>query len=391
MTCAEVKYYLNDYTKGFLLDEVRVEIHEHLSFCSNCKNVFDEIITIHSGKGVKKKIIEPRKEVWEGVHKRSEKNHAAKKIIPKFFPFVPDKNLETDQLNFNLNFKLAQIEDNKWFTIAGVVSVLALGVIFALMIFDKSPNQFWTAEKISGYPVIESHILTDRGIIKIGEKLITDSESRARLKIGTIGEIDVEPQSEVKIIETKTSEYRLVLSKGRLSVRTWSAPKFFSIKTPTALVKDLGCIYYLSVDEKSSTKLHVKSGWLLMEDKDKKSLIPTGASCYSEISTGLGTPFLNDASNMFKESLYRLDFENGDKAELEIILSESRQKDLITLIHMLKRGDQESRGKIYDRIFQLFKIPQRITRDGIVKGNKDMLGRLWTELGLGSISLYQNL
>ena len=73
------------------------------------------------------------------------------------------------------------------------------------------------------------------------------------------------------------------------------------------------------------------------------------------------------------------------------LLYEARQKDLITLFHLLKRLDQESRGKIYDRISLLFKIPQRITREGIVNGNNDMMGRLWTELDLGSISIYQNL
>lgn len=391
MNCAEVKYYLNDYSKGILLDEVRAEIHEHLNYCKNCAKVFDDIITISSETRVKKKNVQPKKEVWERIHKESEKNSSTKKIIPRIFSSASTISSEADHLKNGFILKANELENNKLFVIAGILSVIALGVILALIIFDHSPSAFWSVEKISGYPVIESRVLTDQGIIKIGEKLFTDSESRARLKVGLIGEIDVEPESEIQIIETTSSEHRLVLSKGKISARTWVAPKLFSIKTPSAVVTDLGCIYYLSVDDKASTSIHVKSGWVLMENKNNKSLLSDGTSCYSEISKGPGTPFSNDASLKFKESLHKLDFENGGEKELAVLLSETRQKDLISLFHLLKRLDQESRGKIYDRISLLFTMPQRITREGIVNGDKDMMGRLWTELGLGSISIYQNL
>lgn len=390
MKCAEVLYYLNDYSKGILLNEVRAEIHEHLNNCISCAKVFDEII-ISKESGKKKINVNPREESWERIKKVGEKTRSTKKIISRRFPSDSTLSSETENLKNNFLVKANEIENNKLFNIAAIISAIALGIILAFMIFNNSPASFWSVEKISGYPVIETKVLTGQGIIKIGEKLYTDSESRARLKVGVIGEIDIEPESEIKIIETKTSEYRLVLSKGKISARMWSAPKLFSIKTPSAVVKDLGCMYYLSVNNESSTLLQVKSGWVLMENKNAKSLLTTGASCYSEKSKGLGTPFSNDASNLFKESLHKLDFENGGKTDLEKVLSESRIADLISLFHLLKRLDQESRGIIYDRISYLFKMPQRITRDGIISGNKDMIARLWVELGLGSISMYQNL
>ncbi|MCK7524141.1 MAG: FecR domain-containing protein [Ignavibacteriales bacterium] len=111
-------------------------------------------------------------------------------------------------------------------------------------------------EKISGYPVVESSVLTGQGIIKIGEKLLTDSESRARLKVGAIGEIDIEPESEIEITGNKIIRIQdSSLSKGKISVRTWVAPKLFSIKTPSAVITDFGCMYYLSVDDKASTTI----------------------------------------------------------------------------------------------------------------------------------------
>src|SRR3990170_618547 len=305
MNCTEVKYYLNDYSKGILLDEVRAEIHEHLNYCKSCTKLFDKLITISSETGIKEKNLRSKEKVLEKIHKENEKTGSTKKIIPRIFSSASAISSEADHLKNSLMLKANEIENNKLYVVAGIISIIALGVILAYLIFDRSPSTFWSVEKISGYPVIESNILTDHGVIKIGEKLFTDSKSKARLKVGAVGEIDIEPQSEIP-------------------------------KRP-------------------------------------------------------GTPFLNDASESFKESLFKLDFENGSKAELETVLSESRREDLISLFHLLKRLDRESRGKIYDRISILFNMPQRITREGIVSGNSDMMGRLWTELGIGSISICQNL
>jgi hypothetical protein len=391
MHCAEVKYYLSDYSRGILLDEVRTEIHEHLNDCKVCAKVFDNITSLTDATGVKKKSVRQNKKIWERVHKEKGGNSSSKKIVPRPFPASSRISSEVDHLKNSFLLKANEIENNKLFVIAGIVSVIAFGVMLAFILFDHSPTTFWSVEKISGYPVVESSVLTGQGIIKVGEKLFTDSESRARLKVGAIGEIDIEPESEIEITETRSSEYRLILSKGKISVRTWVAPKLFSIKTPSAVITDLGCMYYLSVDDKASTTIQVKSGWMLVENKNSKSLLPAGTICISKISAEPGTPFAIDASTTFKESLHILDSENSSTQELAHLLSEARQKDLITLFHLLKRLDQESRGIIYDRISSLFKMPQRITREGIVNGEKDMVGRLWTELGLGSISLYQNL
>ena len=391
MKCSEVKYYLNDFSRGLLLDEVRTEIHEHINSCNICAKALDEIITLRSKAGLKHRFATSGQKVRVKIHKNIGENNSSEKITSKVFPSVSTLSSEADHLKTNLLIKANEIDNNKLFTIAGIISIITLGVTLAFIIFDQSSPSFWTVERISGYPVIESKVLADEDVINFGEKLFTDSESRARLKVGTIGEIDIDPGSEVQIIETNSSEHKLILSKGKISARTWVTPKFFSIKTPSAVVKDLGCIYYLSVNEKSLTTLNVKSGWVLMENNNRKSLLPEETSCYSDITKGVGTPFSNNATNLFKESLYKLNFENGSAAELEIVLSESRKEDLVSMVHLLKSLDEESRGKIYDRIAILFKLPQRITREGIIKGDKNMMGRLWTELGAGSISMYQNL
>jgi hypothetical protein len=391
MNCNEVKYYLNDYLRGILLDEIRGEIHKHLNECMNCAKALDEIIVLRSKTEQVRSTVKTEQRIKESPLTNSHENAPSKKISSRVYSSLTEVDDETARIKNKVLLARNDVENNKLLVIAGIVSTLALGVIFALLTFDYSPTQFWQVQKISGYPVIESQIITDQGILKIGERLVTDSESRARLKIGTFGEIDIEPQSEIKIIETKSSEYQLVLSKGKISVRTWAAPKLFSIETPSASVKDFGSIYYLSVDEKSITKLQVKTGWVLIEANNIKSLSGAASICYADKMIGCGAPFSIDASDAFQNALHKLNFENGGEVELEKVLSESRKEDLISLFHLLTRSQQMDRERIYNRITQLFVIPQSITRKGIIIGDQEMLGRLWTEFGLGSISIYQNL
>jgi hypothetical protein len=391
MHCNEVKYYLHDYSRGILLNEFRTEIHEHLNYCKNCAKALDDLISSSSSIKVKKKNTRQNEKILEKVQRENGKSDSTKKFIPKVFSSVSTISSEADNLKNTLLLKTNEIENNKLFVAAGIISIISLGVIVALLIFNNSSTSFWLVEKVSGKPKIGTNILADQGILLVGERLTTNSKSRARLKIGSEGEIDVEPNTEIHFIETKTFEHRLILSKGQIAARTWIKPKTYSIETPSAIITDLGCDYDLVVNDRASTSLHVESGWVQMKYKNTKALLCAGTMCISDSIKGVGTPFFKDATKLFKESLYRLDISSNNKSELITILSEASPNDLISLFNLLKRLDRESRAKIFDRISSLYKIPKGITREGIMNGNDAMMGRLWTELGLGSISMYHNL
>ena len=127
MNCAEVKYYLNDYSKGILLDEVRAEIHEHLNCCKSCTKVLDNMISISNAASAKKKIVRQNKRIWERVHKEREKNNRTQKIVPRIFPASSRISSEAHHLKSSLMLKANEIENNKLLVIAGIISVIALG------------------------------------------------------------------------------------------------------------------------------------------------------------------------------------------------------------------------------------------------------------------------
>src|SRR5665647_341375 len=105
MNCTEVKYYLNDYARGILLNEVRADIHEHLNCCKSCAKALDKIFTVSSQSSVKKKNAQSEDKVWERIHDESEKNNSTNKITPKIFPSVSTISAEADQLKNSLMLK----------------------------------------------------------------------------------------------------------------------------------------------------------------------------------------------------------------------------------------------------------------------------------------------
>lgn len=392
MICSEVRYYLNDYSRGILLDEIRKEIHEHLNSCSKCTKAFDELMMQKINSSAKQKIVRKKQKNKISVTQKFTEERSSKNIKQGIFSSLSTVGGEVEQIKNSILIKANEIDNNKLFTIAGIISIIALGVVLAFIIFDRTPIPYWTIETLSGRPFVESKVKTINGDTKIGERLVTEKDSRARIKLGNTGEIDVEPLSEIQIGETPLNEHKLTLSKGKINVRTWEVPKFFFIETGAGKIKDLGCSYSVQIRKNSETFLQVESGWVFVENENKKSLLSSGTACFASLAKVMGTPFKIDASKQFKEALFKFDFVNHNEAEFNLILNESRQEDIISLFYLLNSvGRADFREKIYDRLGELYKIPRGITKDGIVNLDNYTLGRLWVEMGIGSISLYQKL
>ena len=71
----------------------------------------------------------------------------------------------------------------------------------------------------------------------------------------------------------------------------WAPPRLFFVDTPAGVAADLGCAYTLEVDDHGDGLLHVTSGWVALQLKDRESMVPAGASCATRPGVGPGTPF----------------------------------------------------------------------------------------------------
>lgn len=271
-----------------------------------------------------------------------------------------------------------------WMAVAAAVLVVVVGLRYA----SRQQAATLYVARLAGSPQIGEKSIAGTDQIKVGQYLVTDSTSRARIDVGLIGEVEVGPNSRVGLLTTRPTEHRLALDVGTLHARIWAPPGLFYVNTPSATAVDLGCTYTLTVDSAGAGQLRVTKGWVAFEYKGRESFVPEGAMCETRPRIGPGTPFREDAPEAMRVALGRLDFE-GDFAALDEVLRSARKDDALTLWHLLARTTGEDRGRVFDTLAAVLPPPSGVTREGIVAGDHRMLDRWWEELGLHSASWWR--
>jgi len=265
---------------------------------------------------------------------------------------------------------------------AAVAAVIVFAILLgALWIYTRESRPFWEVARLNGAPLIGSAPMNAKGQLALGEWLETDGSSRAQIEVATIGQVEIDPNTRVRLLETKPTEHRLELARGRMSARIWAPPRLFFVDTPSGVAADLGCAYTLEVDDAGASLLHVTSGWVALQLREIESIVPAGAACATRPGIGPGTPYFEDASDVFKSALTKLDFDSGLTEEsraplLNQILSESRLRDTLTLWHLMYRMQGSQREQVFERMALLSPPPKEVTRDGCLRLDDKML-HLW--------------
>ena len=211
-----------------------------------------------------------------------------------------------------------------------------------------------------------------------GSVVDTDQSSRATIKVGTLGTVSVEPNTRVRLGQIQAPEFRLSLEVGAISAKISAPPRLFFVETPSSTVVDLGCAYTMRVAPDGGGEIHVTEGWTALEWKGRESIVPAGAMAATRKDVGPGTPFFDDASVRLREALSALDLGRGGAEALEIVLSESRVRDTLTLWHLLSRVAPASRERVYDRIAALSPPPSTVVREKVLQLDASML-KHWRE------------
>ena len=211
-----------------------------------------------------------------------------------------------------------------------------------------------------------------------GEWVETSAGAKARIIVGTLGTVDVEPGTRVQLGKVRDSEYRLALAHGTISAQINAPPRLFIVDTPASAVVDLGCAYTVTVGSDGAGELRMTSGWASLEFKGRESLVPAGAICRTKPGAGPGTPYFEDASTAFKSAVDRFDAGTDAAGALEMILNVARVRDTLTLWHLLSRVSAADRVRVYERIAASVPPPAPVSRDQILALDAEAL-RKWRE------------
>jgi hypothetical protein len=240
---------------------------------------------------------------------------------------------------------------------------------------------------LQGSPKVGTQAFTTQAQLSVGQSLTTDQLSRARIHVNDFGDVTIEPNSRVRLIEALSNRKQLALDRGVLHARISAPPWQFFVETPSATAADLGCEYILTVDDSGAGLLRVTLGWVEFYSGDRKALIPAGAAAKTRPGIGPGTPYFEDVSPGFQRALEDLDFGNVAPevraAALDLILKESGPQDVLSLFPLLNRVTESERGRVYDRLSILKPPPAGVTREGIIRHDDHQINLWWDHWDLG--------
>ena len=288
-----------------------------------------------------------------------------------------------------------------WLPRFAAVAVILLAVI-ASATLSLYPTRVslsgpgWEVARLDGTPQIGPRFITAgqaAAKLRVGQTLETNGTSRASISQTDLGEIKVEPNSRVRLLQTDDHHKRMQLDIGTIHAMIWAPAGEFVVDTPSAVAVDLGCAYTLQVAADGSGTIRTTLGWVGFHLNGRESFIPAGAMCPTRHTVGPGTPYFEDASEAFRAALADFDFaaESPDSraASFANILSQARARDGLTLWHLLSRTDGAERAEVYDRFAALVPPPAGVTRDGILHLDQSMLDLWWNALNLGDIYLWR--
>ncbi len=207
---------------------------------------------------------------------------------------------------------------------------------------------------------------------------IETGASKARVQVADIGYVDVHPRSRIQAVRSGSTEHRLHLERGRIHAKINAPPRLFIVDTPSATAVDQGCEYTLEVDEDGNGLLRVTLGWVNLELEDGLAEVPRGAACESRKDAGLGIPYFEDATSAFRHALSDLTFGDDPKLDakhFQTVLDESREKDSLTLWHLLREAKQQFvRKLLVGKLMEHVPLPTGVTFVGLWNGDDYMLG-----------------
>ena len=276
-----------------------------------------------------------------------------------------------------------------WLAVPLPALAAAAAVILALVATWSGPRPRDAAWELAW---LEGSAVTRQDRLRVGEWLETGAQARARLRMGAIGEVEIEPRTRLRVLDAGGRAHRLALQRGVMHAWIWAPPGTFVVDTPSAVAVDLGCRYTLEVDADGSGLLRVAFGWVGFEHLGRESFVPAGALCATRPGIGPGTPYYADSGAAFRAALEVVDFApdvRGRSAALGRLLAEAQPRDALSLWHLLGRLGGDDRGLVFDRLAAIVPPPLGVTRDGILRGDRAMRDLWWNDLGLGTAEFWR--
>jgi hypothetical protein len=246
----------------------------------------------------------------------------------------------------------------------------------------------WQAVRMAGSPRVNGQAVNESADVYTGQRIETDAASKVEVRSDFVGQVDLEPNSEMYVKESRESRHLFSLRRGVLHALIWAPPSQVAVDTPAVRAVDLGCMYTLETESNGDGLITVQRGWVAFDHQSKESFIPADAACRMYARRGPGVPWFEDAGAQLRGALEQWE-RAPTRDRLAAVLAAARPRDGLTLWHLLSRVPANERGEVFDRFAAIVKLPAEVERSAIIAGNATALDRCWNSLDLGETSWWR--
>src|ERR1044072_2840119 len=211
MSSKHVTKDISAYCNGELSNEESKQFAEHIIACAKCRAKFEE-----AKLGVK---------LAEQLPQLAAPDHLWREIEPL---------LSRQQDEFRPRVSSWQMKA------AAAVLILLSGwgvwLIYSNRteaILSVNGKPAWRGNRVDGTPTVGTERISNNGELAVGAWLETDGNSRAQIAGSSIGSVDIDENTRVRLLETHPTEHRLEPARGTMSARMWAPPRLFFVNTPS--------------------------------------------------------------------------------------------------------------------------------------------------------------
>ncbi|TAK63760.1 MAG: zf-HC2 domain-containing protein, partial [Bacteroidetes bacterium] len=188
---------LDNVIEGTLKPEQRQFIELHITQCPECKSEFDRLNAFMSKIDALPKEIQPPRDLWSGIEKRITTQPRGTIIE---LPGHQYEGSVEQQKAMRREIQQGIVRRSVWYFRAAAVALLFIisAALYWYLTLPELPS--WQVTTLEGKPKIGSELLAATGKLYIGDLLETDNASRAKLTVGKIGEVELEPNTKLRLL-----------------------------------------------------------------------------------------------------------------------------------------------------------------------------------------------
>ncbi len=131
--------------------------------------------------------------------------------------------------------------------LAACLLLAAAGSLF-IPFTPISPVTAWQVLSVDGRAALGQTPARATARLHANQTLRTSANAHVTLEAEDVGRIDIEPSTELHVVESAPSRQMLSLASGTIHALIWAPPRQFIVDTPSSQAIDLGCKYTLTVE-----------------------------------------------------------------------------------------------------------------------------------------------